>query len=264
MNDPTHGKESERILRELAESLQESQRIAGLGSYVLDLKTMHWSSSDVLDQIFGIGLDYVRSVEGWTALIYLEDREPMAEYFKEQVLGQHRLFNREYRIVRHKDRERRWVHGLGRLEFDHDGVPLKMRGTIQDITDRKRAEADLRQSKELLQLFTQHAPAALAMFDRNMRYIAASRRWCENFGLQLADILGRSHYDVFPDLPPRWLSVHRRALGGETIKSDEERYERNDGSVFFVGFEGRPSPALFKSLKNSMISWASARGALQG
>ena len=214
MDNPVDDVESDRTLRDLARSLQESQRIAGLGSYVLDLTTKLWSSSDVLDEIFGIERNYERSVDGWIALIHPEDRASMAAYFEQDVLGRDKLFDREYRIVRQNDRAPRWVHGMGRLERDDAGKPLFMRGTIQDITERKRTEADLRQNEELLQLFIQHAPAALAMFDRDMRYIAVSRRWCDDFTLRGSDILGRSHYEIFPDMPQRWLSIHRRALGG--------------------------------------------------
>ena len=164
----------------------------------------------------------------------------MAAYFAEDVLGRGELFDHEYRIVRPSDHAGRWVHGRGRIELDNAGKAVLMRGTIQDITEKKRAEADLRQSEELFQLFTRHASAALAMFDRDMRYIAVSRRWCDDFGLQRTDILGRSHYEIFPDLPARWMSIHRRALGGETIKSDEDRFERSDGAVQFLRWETRP------------------------
>ena len=88
------------------------------------------------------------------------------------------------------------------------------------------------------------------MFDRDMRYIAVSRRWCDDFNLRGSDILGRSHYEIFPEMPPRWLTVHRRALGGETIKSDEDRFERSDGSVQFLRWEVRP--------------WLTGTGALGG
>ena len=250
MDNPVDDVESDRTLRDLARSLQESQRIAGLGSYVLDLQTKLWSSSDVLDEIFGIERNYERSVDGWIALIHPEDRASMAAYFEQDVLGRDKLFDREYRIVRQNDRAPRWVHGMGRLERDDAGKPLFMRGTIQDITERKRTEADLRQNEELLQLFIQHAPAALAMFDRDMRYIAVSRRWCDDFNLRGSDILGRSHYEIFPEIPQRWLSIHRRALGGETIKSDEDSFERSDGSVQHLRWEVRP--------------WLTGTGALGG
>jgi diguanylate cyclase (GGDEF)-like protein/PAS domain S-box-containing protein len=239
MIDPLQSTGSEQPLRELAWSLQESQRIAGLGSYVLDLKTMLWSSSEVLDEIFGIAVDYQRSIEGWLAIVHPGDREMMSAHFA-GALEVRSKFDKEYRIVRPSDRVQRWVHGLGRFEVDETGRPTIMRGTIQDITDRKRVEADLRQNEELLELFIQHAPAALAMFDRDMRYIAVSRRWIESYSLQGRTILGLSHYDVFPDIPPRWVSIHRRALGGEILKNEEDRFERADGSVQWLRWEARP------------------------
>ena len=240
MHDSTPSSDAEGTLRALARSLQESERIAGIGSYTLELKTMLWSSSEILDEIFGIDPAYQRSLDGWTSLIHPDDRDMMAAYFAEEVLGRGELFDHEYRIVRRNDRVKRWVHGRGRIECDDAGKPIAMRGTIQDITERKRVEADLRQSQELFQLFTQHAPAALAMFDRDMRYIAVSRRWCDDFSLRREDIIGRSHYEVFTDIPARWVTIHRRALGGETIKNDEDCFERSDGSVQWLRWEVRP------------------------
>lgn len=239
MNDQHSAGDAEQNLRDLARSLQDSQRIAGIGTYILDLKTMKWSSSDVLDEIFGIGPEHPRTVAGWLAIIHSDDREMMSSHL-DGAVHFHSEFDREYRIFRPLDREKRWVHGRGRFELDERGRPAMMRGTIQDITERKRVEADLRQNEELLDLFVQHAPAALAMFDREMRYIAASRRWLDVYGLRGQEISGRSHYDVFPEIPARWVTAHRRAMGGETLKNDEDRFERVDGSVQWLRWEIRP------------------------
>jgi len=91
----------------------------------------------------------------------------------------------------------------------------------------------------LLKIFVKNVPAGVAMLDREMRYLQVSDRFCADYGVDGSAIIGRSHWDVFPDLPERWKEVHRRALSGETIRADEDRWERKHGTVW-VQWEIRP------------------------
>jgi PAS domain S-box-containing protein len=141
----TDRKRMETALNESRKQLHESQVIAGLGSYVLDISSGKWVSSDVLDGIFGIDEKYPRTVEGWTSLIHPEYRQEMLEYFTRDVLLNRHRFDREYKIIRKNDGVERWVHGLGELEFDSVGDPVAMHGSIQDVTERKQSDEMLRQ-----------------------------------------------------------------------------------------------------------------------
>ena len=95
-------------------------------------------------------------------------------------------------------------------------------------------------SKELLRLFIQYTPVAVALFDKEMRYLAYSKRWITDFALEEDDLVGRSHYEVFPEIPPHWKEEHRRCLAGETIKKAEEPFPRKDGSTDWVRRELHP------------------------
>lgn len=107
---------------------------------------------------------------------------------------------------------------------------------------RRRSELDrlaLSDSASALRLFIENAPAAIAMFDRDMRYVAVSRRFMTDYGLT-GDVRGQSHYDRFPDIPAHWVEAHRRGLAGEVVSADEDPFPRNDGSMQYLKWEIRP------------------------
>ena len=101
-----------------------------------------------------------------------------------------------------------------------------------------------------LRLFVEQAPVAVAMFDREMRYVAASRQWRADYGLADRTYLGLSQYELFPDLPEHWKAIHQRCLQGEAAHADEEAFERADGSTQWVRWTIHP--------------WRDAAGAIAG
>jgi PAS domain S-box-containing protein len=117
-----------------------------------------------------------------------------------------------------------------------DGVVV----TFIDISQRKRIEDALRSSEEQQRLFIEHAPAALAMFDLDMRYLSVSRRWRGDYHLGERDLVGVSHYEVFPEISKEWRELHRRGLAGEVLREEADRFPRADGSLQWVRWEIRP------------------------
>lgn len=93
---------------------------------------------------------------------------------------------------------------------------------------------------ELLQLFVEHTPAAVAVFDRDMRYLIASRRWLTDYGLGDKDIIGRSHYEVCPETPERWKQIHQWCMSGSVEKCEAEPWVRADGTTEWVKWEVHP------------------------
>ncbi len=124
--------------------------------------------------------------------------------------------------------------------YAYSPIPGEFTALFSDITARKTIENSLKVSEERLRLFIEHAPAALAMFDRRMRYLRASRRWMTDYGLDERDVSGLCHYDVFPEIQERWKTVHRRALAGEVVRAEADQFDRADGTVQWLRWEVRP------------------------
>ena len=111
---------------------------------------------------------------------------------------------------------------------------LLYQSIIRDVTERLRMEKQLKSRNQLLQLFVEYAPAAVAMCDLEMNYIAYSRRWITDYGLKDENLVGRCHYDVFKTIPDKWKLEHRRCFQGEVIYSEDEAFKRLDGTLDWV------------------------------
>lgn len=113
-------------------------------------------------------------------------------------------------------------------------------GILRDITEQKLAEETIHRNEQVLRLFVEHSPAAIAMFDRDMRYIVASRRYLSDYDLGERDIIGRSHYDIFPEMPEEWKNIHQHCLKGAIEKSDNDPFPRASGKLDWIRWEIHP------------------------
>ncbi|MHB8679354.1 MAG: PAS domain S-box protein [Rudaea sp.] len=112
--------------------------------------------------------------------------------------------------------------------------------SVQDITEMKQSAAMLARHEEVLRLFVQHSPVAMAMFDREMRYIVNSRRYAEDFRIGDQDMTGRCHYEVFPEIPERWKQVHARCLAGASEACERDEFVRAGGGKQWVRWQISP------------------------
>jgi len=90
------------------------------------------------------------------------------------------------------------------------------------------------------QIFIEQAPTAIAMLDKNMVYLAVSKRWLKDYKLDEQDVIGRSHYDVFPEIGDDWKKNHQDCLKGAINICDEAPFERADGSIQWIYWDVRP------------------------
>ena len=197
--DVTKRKEAERKLKESEYYLRQSQTVANIGSYVLDLNTGIWEGSAVLNNIFGIPETYVKTIESWGHLIHPDEKDEMLNYFKKGI-GSNVRFNKEYRLLKPNTKEEIWIHGIGEWIFDKEGNAIKLIGTMQDITERRKAETDLKLAKEFNDKLVMSMQEGLLILDMSGNIIKVNDSLCKLLGYSKKELIGLEFPHPFSNL----------------------------------------------------------------
>ncbi|MBW0435714.1 PAS domain-containing protein [Leptospira yasudae] len=237
--DVTKSKKIETELQLTVDRLALATRTARVGIWDFDLIDGKVEWDDTMFDLYGIRPEnYHGAVADWERSLHPDDKERCMLEFKQAVSGE-KDFDTQFRVV-WPDGSVHHIKAIAIVQRLASGKPFRMLGTNWDITKHKNAEIALKESYELNKVFIEKAPSAIAMFDTNMRYMAASQQWLTDYHLGGIEIIGRSHYEIFPEIGDDWKRIHQECLQGKVMRKDEESFTRLDGSIQWIIWEVRP------------------------
>jgi len=218
---------SRQALARSEATLQQAQRMAGIGHYSFDPEADRWISSPALDELYGITADYPHTARGWLELIHPDDRQRMAAYLREQVLGRQLSFDNEYRIVRHGDGQVRWVHGIGELSLDERGRINRIFGTILDVSERRNTEEELHK----LSLAIEQTPHSIIITNTDHQIEYVNDAFVRKSGYRREEAIGQTPRMLSSGATPArtYRSLQQALARGENWRG-EFRNRRKDGT----------------------------------
>jgi len=128
----------------------------------------------------------------------------------------------------------------GSIGYGADGTFKQTHCILKDVTDQKRIEQALVHSHDLMRYIIEHNRGAVAVHDKDLKYLYVSKRYMTDYDIKDSDIIGKHHYEVIPNIPQKWRDVHQKALNGFISGSDKDLYIRPDGTEEWTRWECRP------------------------
>lgn len=230
--DVSARKQAEKALRTSEDLLRQMGRLAKAGGWELDVATGEGQWTEEIARIHDLDLGARSTRELFTTCYRGESRERIA-LAVENAISQGVAYDLELEFVSTKG-VRKWVHTIGEPVLE-SGRVIKLRGTLQDITERKQAEAALRSSQELYHSLVEQLGQPLFRLDRDGRITFANSSYCASMKRSLSELMGKSDFDLFPpDLAANYWADSRYVLEtGQTFES-LERHLGPEGQESFV------------------------------
>lgn len=233
--DITERKNAEEQLRQREAQLAEAQELAHLGSWERDLATGSGSWSVELHRILGLGDEpCTPTLQELLGRVHPSDRGRV-EHFTESSLKSGAPFSVDCRVVR-PDGSERLVHMQGRVDADEAGKPVRIRATVQDVTEWKGAEAALRESEERFRRVFDEGPIGIVIVDSELRCIRINAAFAEMLGHPEAELTGHLLAEVtHPDDASFDAALARRAFAGEIRGWEiEKRFVHRGGTTIWA------------------------------
>ncbi|MEQ9098159.1 MAG: PAS domain S-box protein [Imperialibacter sp.] len=222
----------------LNERLQLATSSGKVGLWTIDIKDNFLDVNNELRKIWGFDPYEPISLDSLSKRTHPEDLARTDKMFDLAVKNELSI-GLEHRIIL-PNKSIKYIKVNGVVHYDEQGNPFRIAGTHWDITEQKLIEISLEESDRRNRVFVAQAPLAIAMFDTEMRYLAASEKWKEDYGIKNKEIIGISHYDIFPEIGDDWKKIHTECLLGAINKAEEAPFTRADGSVQWLTWEVRP------------------------
>ena len=186
--------ESRAALRESREQLKLATAVSGIGIWFWDLKTnvVEWTEQG--KALFGLSKNAELTYEMFFDLVHLEDRNRVHTAVRD-ALDSKTQYSVEYRIIR-ADNSVRWLLARGRGFYNSEGEPVRMMGTIQDISQRRQAEAELVKTNSILESIISDASSIVFVKDLEGHYVIVNQSAANFIGTEIEQILGKSDRDL--------------------------------------------------------------------
>jgi diguanylate cyclase (GGDEF)-like protein/PAS domain S-box-containing protein len=179
--------------------LDEAQRIAqqaaNVGVYISEKDGRALCSPEFYQQL-GLPLDTPLVGKRWLDSIHPADRAFVDQQLAEAIGGGD-LFACDFRVIRADTGEIRWISSRSRIERDQEGNPLRAIGANIDITDRKRAQAEAEEGRNLLQSVIDQSSDAIFVKDLDHRFVLASEKCDGTIGRSAASLIGHNNRELF-------------------------------------------------------------------
>ncbi len=193
--DISERKAKELILQQSEEALLRAQALAKLGSWHLNLESNMLTWSKETFRIFGIEDNTPLTYEGFLACVVPEDRERVDFAWQAALTGA--AYDIEHRI--NVKGQIKWVRERAEITINSVGRLVEVLGTVEDISEHKRAEEEINQAKNLLRTVIDATPDWIFVKDRQHRFVLVNQAFANSRGLEPAAMLGRPDTDFWPE-----------------------------------------------------------------